>query len=318
MPEINRVHGSFMSASPLTTALRSGLLFFPLSDFDAEGRVDLESFRRRVDRLSRFDVKALFVTSGAGEFFSLSPAECAVLCQAAVEARPAAMPVIAASGYGTNAAVDYARLAEQCGADGILLLPPYLTETSQEGLRAHVTAVCRATGLGVIIYNRANCRLNAETLARLAEDCPNLVALKDGIGDVEELLRMQSSLGDRLVFINGMPTAEIYALSYKGMGVDTYSSAIFNFVPRTAVEFFNAVSAGDTPTVGRIMREFLLPYMRIRSRQPGYAVSIIKAGVDIVGFGGGKVRPPLSDLTAGEFRELAELIERLGPQDAST
>ncbi len=84
-----------------------------------------------------------------------------------------------------------------------------------------------------IIYNGANCRLTAETLARLTEDCPNLIGLKDGIGDIERFLAMRSLVGDRLLYINGMPTAEVYARAYKGMGVKTYSSAIFNFVPRT-------------------------------------------------------------------------------------
>jgi 5-dehydro-4-deoxyglucarate dehydratase len=63
------------------------------------------------------------------------------------------------------------------------------------------------------------------------------------------------------------------------------------------------------------MRDFFVPYVRLRARQPGYAVSIVKAGADIVGRGAGKVRPPLSDCTAEEIRELKALIDKLGPQD---
>ncbi len=200
------------------------------------------------------------------------------------------------------------------GADGLLLLPPYLTEASQAGLAAHITAICRATRLGVIIYNRANCRLNAETLARIAEDCPNLIGLKDGIGDIERFLAMRSLIGDRLLYINGMPTAEVYAQAYRGMGVKTYSSAIFNFVPRTAQAFHRAVLDDDAAVVDRIFRDFFLPYIRIRNNQPGYAVSIVKAGADIVGRGGGRVRSPLSELTAEERGQLATLIHALGPQ----
>ena len=77
-----------------------------------------------------------------------------------------------ARGYGTRTAIEYAQEAERLGADGLLLMPPYLVEASQEGLRAHITAICRATKLGVIVYNRANCRLAAATTARLAADCP--------------------------------------------------------------------------------------------------------------------------------------------------
>ncbi len=224
-------------------------------------------------------------------------------------------PVIAGCGYGTRTAIEYAQEAERLGADGLLLMPPYLVEASQEGLRAHITAICNATKLGVIVYNRANCRLAAATTARLAADCPNLIGFKDGGGDLEVLAATRAAVGDRLIFINGMPTAETYAAAFRAAGVVTYSSAVFNFIPRTALKFHAAINARDDATVDALMRDFFVPYVRLRARQPGYAVSIVKAGADIVGRGAGKVRPPLSDCTADEIRELRALIEKLGPQD---
>ena len=197
----------------------------------------------------------------------------------------------------------------------MLLLPPYLVEGPQEGLRAHIAAVCRATRLAVIVYNRGTCRLQPETLARLAEDCPNLIAFKDGIGDVDTIKAIHSLLGDRMLMLNGMPTAEAYAKEFRALGMATYSSAIFNFVPRTAIDFHRAVHDGDEATLQRLTTEFLEPYVRIRKMQPGYAVSIVKAGADIVGRPGGKVRAPLTDLTVEERAEFAALIEKMGPQD---
>jgi 5-dehydro-4-deoxyglucarate dehydratase len=194
-------------------------------------------------------------------------------------------------------------------------MPPYLVEASQEGLRAHITAICKATKLGVIVYNRANCRLAAATTARLAADCPNLIGFKDGVGDMEGLAATRAAVGDRLVFINGMPTAETYAAAFQAAGCITYSSAVFNFVPRTSLKFFDAIRANDHATVDALMRDFFVPYVRLRARQPGYAVSIVKAGADVVGRSAGKVRPPLSDCTAEEVRELTALIEKMGLQD---
>ena len=312
-----------MSGAPTTTslapdALRQAIsgrvLSFPLTDFDDDDRFDAASYRRRLEWLNGAGAPGHFVIGGAGEFFSLTTAEYGDIIQTAVDSCRGRVPVIAAAGFGTHVAVTQAREAERLGADGLLLLPPYLTEASQAGLAAHITAICRATRLGVIIYNRANCRLEAETLARIAAECPNLIGLKDGIGDIERFLAMRSLLGDRLLFINGMPTAEVYAQAYRGMGVTTYSSAIFNFVPRTAQEFHRAVMAGDAPVVDRIFREFFLPYIRIRNSQPGYAVSIVKAGAEIIGRSGGRVRSPLSDLTQEERSRLAALIHALGPQ----
>jgi 5-dehydro-4-deoxyglucarate dehydratase len=166
----------------------------------------------------------------------------------------------------------------------------------------------------VIVYNRANCRLAADTAARLAADCPNLIGFKDGVGDIEQLTGVRNALGDRLVFVNGMPTAETYARSFRGAGVPAYSSAVFNFIPRTALAFHRAVNAGDEATVDGLLRDFFIPYVRIRNRGAGYAVSIVKAGATIVGRSAGKVRPPLSDCSGEEVAELRKLIEMLGPQ----
>lgn len=299
----------------LQHCLTAGLLSFPLTDFDATGEFDAGSFARRVEWLGGYGARALFAAAGAGEFFSLTAAEYSAVVAQAVASTRKSIPVIAATGYGTKMAIALANEAQQLGADGLLLLPPYLTESSQQGIKDHITAVCRATRLGVIVYSRANMRIKVETLHQIADDCPNLIGYKDGVGDIEEILKIKAVLGNRLAYINGMPTAEIFAGAYCGMGIPVYSSAIFNFVPRSAMAFNHAILAHDQDAIQQFTREFLAPYGLLRSRQPGYAVSIIKAGADIVGRGAGRVRPPLSDVTPAERAELAELIARLGPQD---
>ena len=297
-----------MTPQQLKAGLARGLLGFPLTDFHADGALDPDAFQRRVADMGQRGCSALFVAAGAGEFFSLTAAEYAQVLSSAVAARDAAVPLFGAAGLGTREATAHARLAEKAGVDGLLLLPPYLTEVSQAGLAAHIEAVCASTGLGVVVYSRANGRLKAQTLARLAERCPNLIALKDGVGDTEELWAMRLALGDRVAFLNGMPTAEVYAPSFAAMGVPTYSSAIFSFLPGFALAFHQAVQRDDRRFIDAAMRQFVLPYIRLRARQPGYAVSIVKAGATIVGQSAGPVRSPLSDLTRDEYAELETLI----------
>jgi 5-dehydro-4-deoxyglucarate dehydratase len=287
------------------------MLAFPLTDFDDSDAFDPRASVQRLEWLTSHRPAAFFIAGGAGEFFSLTQAEYAAVLQTAVQTCSGKLPLIAAAGYGTRLAIEYAETSERLGADGVLLLPPYLTEGSQEGLRAHVAAVCRATRLGVIVYNRANCRLTAESVARLVEQCPNLIGFKDGVGDIEALTATRNAVGDRLLFINGMPTAETYARSFRGIGIPAYSSAVFNFVPRTALAFHRALNTGDEPAIDAFLRDFFVPYVRLRNRQPGYAVSIVKAGAAIVGRSAGRVRPPLSDCTAEEVAMLRALIERL-------
>ena len=297
--------------SALAVALGAGLLSFPVTHFTTDLEFDEPAYRKHLGWLARYDVAGLFAAGGTGEFFSLSPAEVDRVVRAAVSEVGSAVPVLAPAGHGTVLAVQQARAAEAAGASGLLLFPPYLTEAPQDGIVAHVKTVCAATGLGVVFYNRANARIGIDALAELADACPNLIGFKDGVGDIELMTRVYARFGDRFTYIGGLPTAETFALPYLQLGVTTYSSAIFNFVPRFALDFFADVRAGDRAAVYRRLNDFVLPYLDIRDRRKGYAVSIIKAGLTTVGRAGGPVRPPLTDLTAEERSALTALVRRI-------
>jgi 5-dehydro-4-deoxyglucarate dehydratase len=105
-----------------------------------------------------------------------------------------------------------------------------------------------------------------------------------------------------------MPTAELFAEAYLAAGFTTYSSAVFNFVPGLAMEFYTALRAGERAKCEKILLDFFYPFMAIRNRSKGYAVAAVKAGVRLQGFDAGPVRAPLVDLTAEEEEMLAKLI----------
>jgi 5-dehydro-4-deoxyglucarate dehydratase len=304
-----------MTPSELKHILQSGLLSFPLTDFDANLAFVPRPYAARLEWLMPYGASALFAAGGTGEFFSLEPREYAQVMKVAVDTCRGRMPIIGGAGGGTTLAIEYARECERLGAQGVLLLPHYLTESTQEGLVAHVEAVCRIVNLGVIVYNRGACRLTPESLAMLAERCPNLVGYKDGLGDIELMVAIRRRMGERFAYLGGLPTAELFAAPYKAMGVPVYSSAVFNFIPKTAIDFYSAHAAGDIAATSRLMDQFFLPYVALRNRGQGYAVSIVKAGAEIVGHGAGPVRPPLSNLKPQEVEELRALIAKLGSQD---
>ncbi|MDE1916674.1 MAG: 5-dehydro-4-deoxyglucarate dehydratase [Sphingomonadales bacterium] len=299
-----------MLAGEMAKMIGAGLLSFPVTHFDAQGQFEEAPFRDHCGFMLEHDVAALFAAGGTGEFFSLTPAEVTQVVRAAVEETAGRVPVIAGAGYGTAIAVEMAQAAEAAGADGILLLPPYLVGSKQEGLAGHIDAVCKATRLGVIVYNRDNAVVNEDTLAGLCDRNANLVGYKDGVGDVELMMRIFCKLGDRLTYVGGLPTAETFAPAYLEMGVTTYSSAIYNFLPEWAVKFYKAVRARDHETVHRMLNDFVLPYIALRNRGRGYAVSIVKAGMTAIGRPAGPVRTPLTDLLPAEMDELSALIAR--------
>ena len=303
-----------MEPSELKTVLQSGLMSFPVTDFDAGGDFEPNGYRRRLEWLVPYGASALFAAGGTGEFFSLAPDEYSQVIAAAVETCRGKVPIIAGTGYGTRQAIQYARQAERLGAAGLLILPHYLVEADSAGISQHVAAICKSVDIGVIVYNRGICRLGPDALARLADECPNLVGFKDGIGDLELMVAVRRKMGDRFAYLGGLPTAEFFAAPYKTMGVPVYSSAVFNFIPRTAMDFYKAVVSDDSATATRILDQFFMPYSAIRNRRAGYAVSIIKAGVRLVGYDAGPVRTPLGDCTPQEHEELKALIDGLGPQ----
>jgi len=295
----------------LKQIVSDGLLSFPVTDFDANGDFNARAYADRLEWLAPFGATALFAAGGTGEFFSLTPQDYSAVIKTAVDTCAGKVPILAGAGGPTRMAIQYAQEAERLGAKGVLLMPHYLTEASLDGIAAHVEQVCKAVNIGVIVYNRANSKLSADELERLADKCPNLIGFKDGVGDIERMVQIRRRLGERFSYLGGLPTAEVYAAAYRALGVPVYSSAVFNFIPKTAMQFYRAVCEDDQATMGRLLDTFFLPYLEIRNRRAGYAVSIVKAGAKLVGHDAGPVRAPLTDLLPQELEALDALIKKV-------
>ncbi len=296
-----------IAPNDLRDIIRSGLLSFPVTPFDTSNSINTSAFAAHLEWLSPHKIAGLIVAGGTGEMFSLTPSEIIEIVKTARAAQPT-QPVIAGCGYGTKLACELAQGIEAAGGDGILLLPHYLIGAPQDGIETHIRTVCQSTNMGVIVYNRGGSVCTADTLARLTETCPNLIGFKDGTGDIDTVKRITVQNGDRLAYIGGMPTHELFAQAFRGAGVDTYSSAVFNFVPETALEFHQAFRARDDAKCEQMLRDFYYPFAKLRDRKTGYAVSAIKAGVALRGFDTGPVRSPLRSLSTEEIEMLRIVI----------
>ena len=301
----------------LAAKLKDGLLSFPVTAFDANLEIDEAGYRSHLDWQSSFGVAGLFAAGGTGEGFTLTPEESARVVRMAVEEAGDRVPVLGSAGGSTKQAILNARDSEAAGAQGVLLLPPYLTECDQEGLFQHASAVCSATSTGVIVYNRANAIYSADTVARLADTHENFIGFKDATGDIEHLTRVYTRNGDRLFYLGGLPTAETFALPLLQLGMSTYSSAMYNFVPEFALDFYQDVRNQDHAAVTEKLKRFVLPYLDIRDRVAGYGVSIVKGGLKAIGRDAGPVRPPLQNLTEADLADLGALLTQAGLMPAA-
>lgn len=299
-----------MELSRIKDSLENGLLSFPVTDFDAKGNFNALTYADRIDWFVGHQVSSVFVAGGTGEFFSVTKEEYAAIVKISADTVKDRVPVISSVGRSVREAVEWAKLAEQAGVHALLLFPPYLTECPSEGVYEYARQIMQNTPLPVIYYNRANGVLNAEWVQKLADACPNFIGLKDGTGNMQELNDTIKTVGNRLSYIGGVPTAEILAEAYLSIGVNTYSSAAFNFVPELANLFYKSLRAGNKTEVDRITRDFYIPLVRLREKKKGYAVSLIKAGAKIIGKPAGDTRPPISMPSEADTLELEELIRK--------
>lgn len=298
--------------SQIRASLEDGLLSFPITDLDSNGKFNADTFAARLTWFLEHNVSSVFVAGGTGEFFSLSKEEYTQIVQVTAATVREKIPMISSIGRSIPEAIEFAAIAEKAGMNALLLMPPYLTECPQDGTYEYAKAIMDNTNLPVIYYNRANGVLSSTYIQKLADNCKNFIALKDGTGNIQELNDTIKSVGNRLSYIGGVPTAEIIAEAYLSIGVNTYSSAVFNFVPELANLFYSSLRAGDKETVARIIKNFFIPFVRLRSKKNGYAVSLIKAGAKIIGRSAGDTRAPLTMPLAEEVEILKQLIEESG------
>lgn len=290
------------------------VLFFPVTPFDAAGAVDLDIFTTHLEQGLAAGPGGVFVACGTGEFHALEPVEYEALVRRAAEVTAGAVPVYAGTGGSLPLARQFSRAAEGAGADGLLMLPPYLVAAPPSGMVAYTREVAAAADLPVIVYSRGNAVFDPETAAEVAT-IPNVMGFKDGRGDLDLLGRIVLAVrgalngsGKPFQFFNGMPTAEVTVPAYRGIGVTLYSSAVFCFAPDISLAFFKAAATGDDVLIDRFLVDFFHPLVELRNKVPGYAVSLVKTAVRLRGLDVGTVRPPLVEPSPEHVVELERII----------
>lgn len=291
----------------LRDGMAGGVLSFPLTSFRDDGSLDPDGFRTHVAARIATAPGAVFPACGTGEFFSLDEDEYRQVVTITVEEAAGRVPVVAGVGYGWAQAARFARIAEEAGADALLVLPHYLVTAPQDGLVAQLEQLATRTRLPLIAYQRGQVAYGLDAFRRIAQ-IPGVIGLKDGHSDLDRLQRLTLTAPEGFLFFNGASTAEIQARAYATVGVPAYSSAVHAFAPEIANAFFAALRDGDDKTVEKLLRDFYVPLVELRDRVPGYAVSLVKAAARLRGHPVGPVRAPLTDPSAADLAELTTLL----------
>lgn len=299
----------------------TGILGFPVAPFNTQGKLEEEALFQNIEFLLEEGLEAIFIACGSGEFQSLSQKEYEQMVEVAVSAAGGKVPVYTGVGGNLSTALDWAEISQKRGADGYLILPPYLVHGEQEGLYQYVKTIIESTDLNAILYQRDNAVLSLRQVKRLTE-LEQLVGVKDGLGNIDLNINLAYTIGDRLGWLNGMPMAEVTMPAYMPIGFHSYSSAISNYIPHISRMFFEALKNGDQQLVKELYQHVILPINDIRKQRNGYAVSLIKAGMEIMGMNvRNTARPPVGPVEKVHYQQLETILKRAAdrfPKKAAT
>ena len=299
-----------MTPSELRARLE-GVIAFPVTNFKSDYSLDIDAYRTNVAEMVKFPLCAVVAAGGTGELSSVTPEEHVQLVEATVAEVGDKTAVLAGVGFGGGLSVELARKAQEAGAHGNLMFPPYYPNADFEGLVRYYKAIGEAVDLGLFLYSRDTVNLSPSQVFRLASEIPNLIALKEGQGDIRNYQRIMERCGDKLHWIGGI--GDDMVPGYYAIGVRTYTSSIATIAPRLSLQLHERASMLDYPSLGRLMRNYVLPLYAMRARRKGYEVSIMKKAMEILGKPAGPVRPPLPDVRPEEVKELESLMARYEP-----
>lgn len=268
--------------------------FTPLVTPFADGEVDYDAFEQSVVRQADAHAQGVVVTGTTGEPTSLTTAERAHLYQNAVEAAEGRLAVVAAAGSANQReTLELTEAAERAGVSAVLVVAPAFIKPSQEGLARHFTTVAQHTGLPVLIYNipvRAAVGVTADTIARVARTCPNVVGVKHASPDLDLVTEVLVALSDDFRVFCGLESLSYPMLALGAAGL---MNAVGNVAPERVVALCAAVDAGDYETALAIHRElFGLNRAIFLDTNP----VPLKHMMSRLGLGSAEVRPPLAPL----------------------
>jgi len=288
----------------------AGVIAFPITPFKSDLSLDVDGLRNNLAKLFEHQICAVVAAGGTGEMYSLTAAEHLQVIRATVEAAQGRVPVIAGVGFNQHLAVELTRASVDAGAQGILAFPPYYPNADDEGMLAYYRAIGEASQSGLLIYSRDWVNFSPRMVERLAE-IPNLIAWKDGQGDIRRLQMIINRIGDRLHWIGG--AGDDMVAAYYSIGIRTYTSSIATVAPRLSLRLHELAANGRNDELAQLMNVSVISLYAIRARRKGYEVSTMKALMDMAGLHGGPVRPPLVDVTAEEKQELRAVLESWKP-----
>ncbi|MBQ8432561.1 MAG: 4-hydroxy-tetrahydrodipicolinate synthase [Clostridia bacterium] len=274
-----------------------------------ESGVDYEAYGKLIDWQIEQGIDAIVAAGTTGEGSTLTDAEHREVLRYTVERVNHRVPVIAGTGSNDIAyAIDLTRFACEIGADAMLVVTPYYNKATQKGLIQSFTAIADASTKPLILYNvpsRTGCNLTPESCAVLAEH-PNIAAIKEASGNISQIAKLASLVGDKMDIYSGNDDQIVPILSLGGKGV---ISVLSNLLPKETSQMCHKYLEGDVKTAAAMQLEYIDLIDALFCEVNPIPV---KAAMANMGFCENILRLPLTPMEAQNEAKLVALMKKAG------
>lgn len=290
--------------------MMKGVQCIVITPFKEDYSLDLEGLKYNLERMIGFGAHGMIVGGSLGEFSSMTMEERKLLFKTAVEAVNHRAPVVCcvADSY-IERTIELAKYAKEIGADGVMCTPPFYAKVPEDGIFNYYKALNDAVDIGIVAYNtgRAGNMMSPKFLERLVDGVPNVVALKQGVRDIEQLEETIYRIGHKITCLCG---SEVMAVGCLAMGYKGTTSTNASFMTNIIVDMYNACMANDYEKAREIYYKGWGKYRRLMQDRGGQP-STTKAAMNMLGIPAGPVRPPMVELKDELKAELKGILAEM-------
>lgn len=275
-----------------------------------DGEVNFEKLGEMIDYQIENSTDCIVICGTTGEASTLSHDEHIECIKFAVEKTNKRVPVVAGTGSNsTDEAIYLSTEAERCGADALLVVTPYYNKATQKGLIKHFTDIANAVSVPIILYNvpgRTGCNIKPETVAALAKNVENIVAIKEASGDISQIAQLAALTKGSLDIYSGNDDQIVPVMSLGGIGV---ISVLSNIAPQQTHDICAKFLDGDIEGSRKLQLEILDVINNLFIEVNPIPV---KAAMNLMGFEVGPLRMPLTEMEDANLEKLSVSMKEYG------
>ncbi len=275
-----------------------------------DGNVNFEKLEELVEYHVANETDAIIICGTTGEASTLSEEEhieCIKVCCDAVGKR---IPVVAGTGSNsTESAVYLSRKAQDAGADGLLVVTPYYNKCTQNGLKEHYKKIANAVDVPILMYNipgRTGVKIAVDTVVSLCKEVPNIVGVKDAIGDIAEVAEVMAKSEGTIDLYSGNDDMITPTISLGGKGV---ISVLSNVAPKDTHDMVASFMAGDVEKSKALQLKY---FHLIKALFCEVNPIPVKKAMNLMGMEVGSLRLPLTEMEEANAKRLSDEMKKVG------